>query len=91
MSHFLRGSEAHRYRAVGKVWAAVTVERRKDDLVIQEGGVVVLKMDALVAPLPERIRVVSPKGEVIKPSEGKQFLVTLETCCPFHAICELEV
>lgn len=87
MSHFLRQSEVVQYLKLGKPRAAVQVKVVKDTLVV-EAGVSVLKADAHISPVPERVKVVSYEGKVVRPSKGKQFYVTVETFDPIHAVLE---
>lgn len=87
MSHFLRQSEVVHYLMLGKPRAAVKVLASKDRLTI-EPGIMVLKGDAQLSPVPERVKVVGPDGKVVKPSKGKQFYVTVETFDPVHAVLE---
>jgi hypothetical protein len=85
--HFLRKSEVHG-RSLEMPRACVTVRVVKDTLVIESGSLGVLKIGAQMAPVPERMKVVTDDGKVVKPSKGKQFWVTVETFDPMHAVME---
>ncbi len=94
--HFLRQEEAALERELGKPYAAVKVRVTGTQLQIQPHGddnesvISVVRMDTLLAPLPERFRVVGPNGKVVKPSKGKRFWVTTQTIDPFHLVLEAE-
>lgn len=97
--HFLRKDEVHG-RAIRDVvpscgpmgWACVKVKlEAKDRLCIVVGSIGVLKPEALVAPLPKRMKVVTDEGEQIAPSEGKRFYVTVNSFNPNHALVEAPV
>jgi len=90
--HFLRKAEAEHWlqQEVGKKRAAVTVKVAGDRLVIEAGGVCVVKWDTLFAPLPERIKVVGPDGKVVQPTKGSRFWVSVETIDPTHLVIEAE-
>lgn len=90
MSHPLRSDEAAK-RPIGKAWACVTVRRIDHKrLQIQPGSIGVLKVDAMVAPLPPRLQVVDLEGEPVTPSSGRRFLITTESFDPFHLVTEAE-
>ena len=50
----------------------------------------VAKADVEWYPLPADFEVVGGDGEIISPSPGRQFFVTVETFNPFHGLCEAE-
>lgn len=53
-----------------------------------EFPIVVLKADALIAPLPKEIRVLDQDGKVFKTS--RQFYITTESFDPWHLLTEME-
>jgi hypothetical protein len=88
MSHPLAGTPG---RPIGKRWAAMQASRHGDEFhLLREHGLLILKEDALVAPLPDRYVVFDQAGEPVLPSPGKRFFITMESIDPFHAIAELE-
>jgi hypothetical protein len=93
--HFLRKDELDRLDCeLGKPYAAVRVRVQGTHLVMTPGDeghcIVICKMDTLFVPLPERISVVGPDGQAVKPSKGSRFWVTVETIDPFHLVTEAE-
>ena len=93
MSHFLDDGEIpHRATYLRRLRAAVQVTHSReggDDLLtIVPGSICVLRVDAQLAHLPERVRVVSNTGETVCPSQGKLFCVTLESFNPAHLLVE---
>lgn len=91
MTHPLRLSELSNARSIRHRQAAVTVRREKDALVIVPGAIGILKEDALVEPVPSRLRVTSENGDVVKPSSGKMFVITTETFDPHHCVAEVPI
>lgn len=89
MTHALRKDEAAGARSIGRRRAAVHVRLEKDRLVVVAGSISVLDDDALVTPVPERLRVVDEDGDVVVPSEGTLFLMTTETFDPYHLVTQL--
>jgi hypothetical protein len=95
--HFLKRDEAqHNRRASDLVqpwirgWACATVKLIDAiTLEVQPGEIGVLKADALLVLLPERMKVVDPDGRKIAPSKGRRFHVSTETFNPFHALTEI--
>lgn len=87
MTHPLRPTEIRQARAIGRLRAAVTVRRDGKNLVIVDIGI--LKADALVERLPDRLQVVSEDGKPVKPSQGKIFVITIESFDPCHAVAEI--
>jgi len=81
-------------RAVGKRHAAVYVRVvARDTLQLdcpenQKFPIVVLKADALIVPLPEKIRVLDPDGKILKPS--RRFYITTESFDPWHLLTDME-
>lgn len=63
----------------------------KDKLQIVERNLIILKGErgVILCRLPASITVVSARGEVMKASPGKFFMVTAETFNPYHLITEL--
>lgn len=89
--HFLARDDLHFASAIGAERACVTVRySRPHTLTVVPGSIGILRADAQVVDLPERFAVVSPDGERIQPSPGRRFVVTAETCNPFHALAEVE-
>jgi len=88
MTHPVRPRDLHRTQYTQKPWACVKVRREKNDLIIQD-GVSVLKVGALLVPVPSYLRVVSDEGELITPSKGKQFWISTESFDPFHLVTEM--
>lgn len=86
--HFLRQDEARWSRMLFKPWAAVEVKIEKKTLVIS--CIVVAKDDVKWAELPERFTVINSEGEVVKPTPGRKFFVSVETFNPWHLLTELE-
>ncbi len=87
--HPVRKNELYSARTINRPRAAVRVRLERTGLVIVPGEISVLKNDAFVVPLPDRLRVVSEDGEVVKPSDGSIFLITTETMNPFHLVTQL--
>lgn len=92
--HFLKESEIYS-RQLARPRAGVKVEvQGKDTLVLcapendEDHVIFILKPDARLSRLPDRVKVVDPEGKVVKPSKGKAFYVTLETFDPFHGVTE---
>lgn len=87
MSHPLTGTRGY---PIGKPWAAVKAERRGDEFHLVSGeGLVILKVDALVAPLPTEFIVFDPDGQPVLPTRGRRFVISTETIDPFHLIAEV--
>lgn len=89
--HFLRENERYGSSELGRPWAAVRVKLDGARLHIVddgEGALVIAKMDAIFAPLPERIVVVGPDGKIVKPSKRSRFWVTLESIDPYHLVTD---
>lgn len=93
--HFLNKGELSS-RHLPKLRAGATVRLQgRDTLVLctpdeMEGGCIFLvPPDALICKLPERIKVVDSKGEVVNPTKGRSFYVTQETLNPFHGLTEV--
>ena len=82
--HFLKKAAGS---PLGIIRAAVKVryDTKKKALILVRETPMVLKADALIAPIPETIPVLDPDGKRIK---GK-FYVTVETFDPFHMVVEL--
>jgi len=57
-------TDAARERAIRCLRAAVTVRREKKNLVIVAGKIRVLKIDALVVPVPDYLRVITGRAEM---------------------------
>ena len=92
MSHFLTKGDLGGSSILGKPRAMVKVKvRREKSKVSLEivPGIGVAKPDTILVALPDRIPVLSPDGEVVKPSRGSSFWVTVETIDPFHGVMEL--
>jgi hypothetical protein len=95
--HFLRRDEADRERRASDLvqpwnrgWACATVKLiDATTLEVQPGEIGILKADARLAPLPERMKVVDPDGRKIAPSKGRRFHVSTKTFNPFHALTEI--
>lgn len=90
--HFLNKEEVKWERPTRKNWAAVKVKvdgRGEDCRLTIEPGISVLRLGVQLVKLPERCTVISSEGEVIKPTPGAQFFVTIETFDPFHLITEI--
>lgn len=89
MSHPLHQDERRGCEALGRTWAAVEVVNAGDHLQLNpEAGVFIAKADALWMPLPERLQLRAPNGEVLRPSSGRTFFISAETFDPYHAVLE---
>lgn len=100
--HFLHKDEVGYFNhlVVGRPYAAVKVEHQNnrelgDHLVICAGeevsdNIIIVKGDTQMAPLPVRVKVLSPDGEIVKPSKGRKFFVSTETFNPYHLVLEAE-
>jgi len=84
MSHLLHSSERVGARPVGRPYAAVLAEKRGDALQVVD-RVVLIKPDAQVVRLPDRIRILSGDSP-IEPTWG--FWISVETMDPYHAILD---
>ena len=84
--HFLKKSELHGQHVLGKPRACVDV-RFVDDALHVSDRIGVLKADALVVNLPERIQVLGTDGKPIKPTGT--FMITVETFNPHHALVDV--
>lgn len=72
------------------VWACITAKLvDRTTLQVQEEGIGILRRDAKVVKLPERMTVVGSDGKKIKPSRGRVFYVTTESFDPYHAVTEI--
>ena len=92
MSHFLTKGDLSKTSVLGKLraMAKVMVRRKKNKVSLEiVPDIGIAKVDTIVASLPDRIDVLDPDGEVLKPSKGSTFWVTVETIDPFHGIIEL--
>ena len=91
--HFLTAhgaSYASRGKRIGKPWACVMVrvERTRSPCRLRvEGGVHIMKPDAIIAPLPEGTVVLSTEGEICEPTG--RFYVTVESFDPIHMLVDL--
>lgn len=69
----------------------VTVELvARKRLQVQADSLSVAREDVEWYPLPADFEVVGGEGELVRPSPGRQFFVTVETLNPFHGLCEAE-
>ncbi len=89
MTHPVKPADAQSARRIDYRRACVTVERRKGDLVVVVGKIGVTQTDALIAAVPDYLRVVDTNGKTIPPSRGKRFFVSTETFDPFHFVVEM--
>lgn len=90
MAHFLGLDRLDRPRCIGKPWAMVTVRLvARKRLQIQEGSIAVAKNDAEWCRLPDDMEVVDQDGELVLPSDGRQFFVTVDTINPLHGLTEI--
>lgn len=85
--HFLRKTEREPVFRLPKPWAAVSVRVDKDKLVVQS-EVFVAKEEIALVLLPERFKVVSSGGEIVRPTSGARFFISLETFDPCHLLLE---
>lgn len=95
--HFVREPYA---RTLGKPWAMATARltSRKTLTVpatitidgIERPNISVAKSDTEWTRLPDDIRVLDGDGELISPSAGRCFYVTVATIDPFHGLCEAD-
>ena len=90
--HFLNKDELWRARAIQRPCAAVKVrftrKARERVLTVEHGFVAILGHDAIIAPLPKDVVVVTEDGEAIEASRG--FWVTIETFDPWHLLMDFE-
>ncbi len=96
MTHFLRANEVPpdwRCRTLSRPIAAVVCRHERDgkDDVLRihdgdGGGIVVANLGLPVALVPDRVRVVGPEGEPIRPST--KLWVTLNTIDPYHLVLD---
>lgn len=82
--HFLKKATG---TPLGMIRAAVKVryDPKKKALILEKETPMVLKSDALIAPIPDDIPILDSEGKRIK---GK-FHVTIETFNPYHMVVEL--
>ncbi len=84
--HFLLKSDRTHGDRLDRRYAGMQVRFEENKLWIQEGGICILKPDALFVPLPDRIKVVDLDGKAIKASW--KFFVTVETFNPHHVVID---
>ena len=85
--HFLRKAEREPLFWLPRPWAAVCVQVNKNELVVQS-EMFVAKGGIALGLLPERFRVVSGDGEIVLPTSGARFFISLETFDPCHLLLE---
>jgi hypothetical protein len=89
--HFLRKDELYAPQWVGRPWACVTVKLiERGVLEVQENSIGIVRADAEVVRLPDRILVRGPEGKRVKPSKKRNFYVSVGTFDPFHFLIEAE-
>lgn len=89
MTHFLKPDEVRgAYDHLTRPRAVVTVRYEAPNLlrVQPDMPIGVVKPDVGMVPVPDRIKVVDPKGKAIRPS-GK-FLVSTESFNPYHLVAD---
>lgn len=87
MTHILKDKEVWGLVKITRPWVAVCVQKVKANEVVVAGGIDIVKAGATLAPLPDRIKVVSSEGDVLRPERGR-FYITTETIDPYHLICD---
>lgn len=89
--HFLKRDELYGGIRTSKPWAAVQVriERGSPRTLTIQPGVSVLKVDVMLIPLPENVRVVDGDGNAVVASH--RFWVTTESFDPFHLLLDAPV
>lgn len=96
MSHPLRAAEIICPASLGFLRACVRVrhERRSPGGSVllldpgDEGGICILREDAVVVELPQRLPVLYERKR-IRPSKGAKFVITVESFDPYHLVAEV--
>ncbi|WP_155973564.1 hypothetical protein [Paenibacillus sp. Leaf72] len=73
-------------RKLGKLYAAVKVERKGFNLHIIQSGVCMSKPNTLFADLPKEFNIFSIDGKIIEPTG--RFMISTETIDPYHIIVD---
>lgn len=98
--HFLGIIEHRQSLPVGRPWALATARLtridgknvlvlcRLEDMPKGKLPIGIADAQTMVVSLPPEVKVVRPDGQVVTPSKGRIFYVTVETFDPFHGIME---
>lgn len=74
--------------AIGKSRAAVTIRvKNRNELVVADDGICILKADALISKLPDGVRIYDPNGKEVTPTGS--FYITTESFDPFHIVTDI--